>query len=209
MNQSDSHAETSETDLAEAKAGLRKRMRAVRAKASADGLEAAQALKNQVIKQLTDQKLLKDGVVVAGYMALSGELDPEPTLDALFGTGIGIALPVTGEPGDPLIFRTWRTGDPLNMGRFGTREPANTAPQVEPDVVLVPLLAFDAQGNRLGFGGGYYDWTLAELRQSKNIAAYGVGFDVQEVPEVPTNALDARLDGVFTPSRFATFTSSR
>lgn len=193
-------------DLAEAKAALRQHMRGVRAEASAQGEAAAQALKNQTISQLTSQNLLKDGVIIAGYRALTSELDPALALGALQEAGTTVALPVTGEPGEPLIFRVWRTGDPLAMGRFGTLEPAVTAPQVEPDVVLTPLLAFDAQGNRLGFGGGYYDRTLAELRQSrtkgKSIVAYGVGFDQQEVPQVPTNALDARLDGVLTPSRF-------
>lgn len=193
--------DTSASGLADAKADLRKRMREVRADASTQGAEAAQALKSQIIRHMTDQNLLKDGVIVAGYMALNSELDPAPTLEALLKAGVGIALPVTGEPGEPLIFRTWRTGDPLTLGRFGTLEPADTALQVEPDVVLVPLLAFDVQGGRLGFGGGYYDRTLAELRQAKNIVAYGVGFDVQEVPQVPTNALDARLNGVFTPTR--------
>lgn len=195
------------TAVAEAKASLRKLMRTVRAEVSAKGGEAPADLKKQIIGHVTDQKLIKKGVVVAGYMALSGELDPEPTLEALLEAGVIVALPVTGEPGEALVFRTWRAGEPLDMGRFGTLEPKASAPQVAPDLVLVPLLAFDSQGNRLGFGGGYYDRTLAEIRQNKNIAAYGVAFDEQEVEAVPADSLDAPLDGVFTPSRFVAFTT--
>lgn len=196
------HTPAADAKLAKDKAALRTHMRAVRTEASIGGEEASQALRQQVMDQLCGSDGLKTGVVVAGYVSIHAELDPGPALEALREKGAEIALPVTGEPGEPLVFRTWQAGEGLEMGRFGTFEPNAAAPQVDPDVVLVPLLAFDGQGNRLGFGGGYYDRTLSALRSAKNIVAYGVAFEAQEVAQVPTNALDARLDGVFTPSRF-------
>lgn len=189
--------------VAEAKSVLRKRMRTVRAEVSArNGDAAAQALKSQFMAQIDPQKLHTEGAVIAGYMALSGELDLEPTLNALLEHGLSLTLPVTGELGDALVFRAWRAGDALDMSRFGTLEPKPSAPVLEPDVILVPLLAFDVRGNRLGFGGGYYDRTLAELRANKKIAAYGIAFDEQEAEDVPSDVFDAPLNGIFTPSRF-------
>lgn len=196
-----------EDSIADAKAALRKQMRTVRTQASAEqGTTAAEGLKHQILSHFESTGGLA-GQVVAGYVSIHAELDPGPALQALEAQGALIALPVTGELGDPLVFRAWRHGEPLDMGRFGTFEPPDTAPSVDPDVVLVPLLAFDGKGNRLGFGGGYYDRTLAELKMDKKIAAYGIAFDAQEVAHVPTNTLDEGMDGVFTESRLAAFTA--
>jgi 5-formyltetrahydrofolate cyclo-ligase len=100
--------------------------------------------------------------------------------------------------GKPLMMRTWHWGEELGSGVWGIREPKPEAAQVDPDIVLVPLLAFDRAGYRLGYGGGYYDLTIAGLRARKTITAVGIAFAAQEVARVPTTPRDARLDLVLT-----------
>jgi 5-formyltetrahydrofolate cyclo-ligase len=97
-----------------------------------------------------------------------------------------------------LVIRAWRWGEPLAAGVWGIREPKPEAPQVDPDVVLVPLLAFDRAGARVGYGGGYYDLTLARLRARKPVMAVGVAYAIQEIEQVPTTPRDAVLDLVLT-----------
>jgi 5-formyltetrahydrofolate cyclo-ligase len=99
----------------------------------------------------------------------------------------------------PLQFRRWSPGDPLRTVQWGIREPAEAAPVVEPDVLLVPLLAFDRGGHRLGYGGGYYDRTLRALRSRRPVTAVGLAFAEQEVDAVPHLDYDERLDWVLTP----------
>ena len=101
--------------------------------------------------------------------------------------------------GEPLLFRRWRIGDPLIARTWGILEPDESAAVVEPDVLLLPLLAFDAEGWRLGYGGGFYDRTLTRLRRRKPIVAIALAFASQEVDAVPHSAYDERLDWVLTP----------
>lgn len=136
--------------------------------------------------------------VVAGFWPLPGEIDPRPLMLALAGRGHALALPVTGGRGTPLSFRLFRFGDPLVAGPFGTREPPAEAPRLEPDWLLVPLLAFDRAGNRLGQGAGYYDATLAALRVRRRVFALGIAFALQEVERVPRDDHDQRLDAIAT-----------
>lgn len=138
------------------------------------------------------------GAIIAGFWPLPGEIDPRPLMLALAGRGHVLALPLTGARGTPLSFRLFRFGDPLVPGPFGTREPAAQAPTLEPDWLLVPLLAFDRAGNRLGHGAGYYDATLAALRARRRVFALGIAFAAQEVERVPTDDRDERLDAVAT-----------
>lgn len=98
----------------------------------------------------------------------------------------------------PMEFRRWHAGDTLVPGQLGTNQPAKEAPVVEPSVLLVPLLAFDRAGYRLGYGGGYYDRTLAALRAGREVVAFGVAFAGQEVDHVPHDETDQRLDWVIT-----------
>jgi 5-formyltetrahydrofolate cyclo-ligase len=105
---------------------------------------------------------------------------------------------VTGRRGQPLTMRDWTWGEPLASGVWGIREPKPQALQVEPDILLVPLLAFDRAGYRLGYGGGYYDLTLAQLRSRKAVIAVGLAFAIQEIAGVPTTPRDATLDLVLT-----------
>jgi 5-formyltetrahydrofolate cyclo-ligase len=111
-----------------------------------------------------------------------------------------LALPAIAGKGKPLLFRAWTPGDLMDKGVWGIAEPKADKPAVEPDVVLVPLLAFDRQGWRLGYGGGFYDRTLQELRARKPIAAVGLAYEGQEVEAVPRLDYDQQLDWVLTPS---------
>ncbi|MGB8603446.1 MAG: 5-formyltetrahydrofolate cyclo-ligase [Rhizomicrobium sp.] len=141
---------------------------------------------------------LPPGSCVAGYWPLAGEADPRLLMAALQRRGHTLALPCIVGPDQPLIFRGWRIGDPLVAGTFGTSEPPASCPQMVPQVLLVPLLAFDIAGYRLGYGGGYYDRSLAELRESGTPLAVGIAFAGQEVDAVPVEATDQRLDLVIS-----------
>lgn len=138
------------------------------------------------------------GAIVAGFWPLPGEIDPRPLMLALAGRGHALALPVSGLRGTPLSFRLFRFGDPLAAGPFGTREPPAEAPRLEPDWLLVPLLAFDRAGNRLGHGAGYYDATLAALRARRPVFALGIAFAAQQVERVPSDDRDQPLDAIAT-----------
>ena len=138
------------------------------------------------------------GTIVSGFMPLGGEINPLPLMKKLAAQGARLALPVVAGRGQPLVMRSWAWGEPLNAGVWGIREPKPEAPEVEPDILLVPLLAFDRAGYRLGYGGGYYDRTIGRLRANKPVTAVGVAFAAQEVPQVPISPRDARLDLVLT-----------
>lgn len=137
--------------------------------------------------------------LVSAYCAMGEELDPSRLLERLASQGYVTALPVITPLGSPLIFRAWRPGEPLVPRKWGIREPTDQAQIVEPDVLLVPLLAFDRAGGRLGYGGGYYDRTLGRLRSLKQIVAIGLAFAEQELERVPVQTHDQPLDWVLTP----------
>lgn len=140
---------------------------------------------------------LPERAVVAGYWPLEGEIDPLPLMTALAARGHVLALPAVTETGGILEFRRWAPGDALESGPRGTSHPAD-APPVIPDAVLVPLLAFDRRGFRLGYGGGYYDRTLGGLRRGGALVAVGLAFAAQEVETVPTDPWDIPLDLIAT-----------
>lgn len=145
------------------------------------------------------------GAVIGGFWPLAGEIDIRPLMGALSAQGHELALPCTPRAGNPLIFRGWQYGDKLKAGPYGTREPFSKAPQRAPDFVLVPLLAFNPLGERLGYGGGFYDRTLSELRGRGDVFACGAAFAAQEAPHIPTDEFDQRLDGILTEQFFRTF----
>jgi 5-formyltetrahydrofolate cyclo-ligase len=132
--------------------------------------------------------------VVAGYWPIGTELDVRHTLSHLDLIGFGCALPVVVAKGEPLVFRTWTPQTPMERSGLGILAPAATVPEVDPDVLLVPLLAFDRAGYRLGYGAGFYDRTLERLRRSKRVTAIGIGFAGQEVGSVPRDRYDQPLD---------------
>lgn len=137
--------------------------------------------------------------VIAGYYPIGTELSPLSLLEKLSQR---TCLPVVLEKNTPLIFYAWQPGQPLEDSYYGTRIPV-TKETVIPDIVIVPLLAWNKLGARLGYGGGFYDRTLAQLRQNKTIYTVGYGFDVQEVLfGLPVEATDIPLDAVVTESRF-------
>ena len=138
------------------------------------------------------------GAIVSGFMPLKSEISPLPLMQRLAEQGAELALPRIVGRGKPLSMRAWQFGAPLERGQWGIREPAADAPEVDPDVLLVPLLAFDRAGYRIGYGAGYYDMTIARLRSLKKIVAVGIAFAMQEVPDVPKTARDERLDLVLT-----------
>ncbi len=138
------------------------------------------------------------GVIVSGFMPIKSEINPLPLMQKLAGAGARLALPRIVGRGHPLSIRAWALGAPLVRGQWGIREPAPDAPEVDPDIILVSLLAFDRAGYRLGFGAGYYDMTLAALRARKTVVAVGIAFAAQQVPAVPRTERDARLDLVLT-----------
>ena len=138
------------------------------------------------------------GLVVSGFMPLKSEINPLPLMQKLAGQGARLALPAIAGRGEPLILRAWEPGAPLERGQWGIREPTADGAEVEPDILLVPLVVFDRAGHRIGYGAGYYDLTIARLRARKAVMAVGVAFAIQEVATVPATARDARLDLVLT-----------
>jgi 5-formyltetrahydrofolate cyclo-ligase len=178
--------------LAEAKTRLRAEARALRERLVQPG--AADAVAQHILAS----GLIRPGARVSGYLAIGSELDPAPVLAALAARGHATLMPVVAARGEPLLFRRWRPGEPLVQGPLGTRMPHPDAPVEAPDVLLTPLLAFDAAGYRLGYGGGYYDRTLRLLRADKAIAAIGLAYAGQEVDNLPRHPGDERLDAVAT-----------
>jgi len=143
--------------------------------------------------------------VVSGFWPMAEELDIRPLMIELHNQGCQLALPVVVAKRQPLVFRAWRPGDPLEAGVFGTLHPSPKREVVEPDALIVPLLACDEEGWRLGYGGGFYDRTLEALRAKKIVTAVGVGFNAQLLPEVPHGPSDQRLDWLLTDKRACAF----
>jgi len=141
---------------------------------------------------------VEPGVLVSGFSPIGSEINPLPLMRRLVRRGARLALPVVMGRGQPLVLRAWALGEPLGKGQWGIREPRADAPEVKPDILLVPLAAFDRTGHRIGYGAGYYDLTLAALRVHKPILAVGISYAAQEIAAVPATARDARLDLVLT-----------
>lgn len=137
---------------------------------------------------------------VSGFSAIGEELDAMPLLTRLIGEGYGVCLPVMEGKGKPLVFRAWKPGEALNEVTWGIKEPLASAPVVEPDIVLAALLAYDTRGYRLGYGGGFYDRTIARLKAIKPAVVIGLAYDEQKVDAVPYNDYDQPVDWVLTPS---------
>ena len=139
---------------------------------------------------------------IAGYWPIADEIDVRPLLERLAQIGRSLSLPCVPGPNEPLVFREWLPGNALAAGPFGTQQPVEDATIAGPSVLLIPLLAFDAAGGRLGYGGGYYDRTLAALRKDGHIIAIGVAYAGQEIGCVPPESSDQFLDWIATVSGF-------
>ena len=138
------------------------------------------------------------GAIVSGFSPLKSEINPLPLMRRLAAAGASLALPVVQGRGKPLIMRAFAFGDALASGQWGIREPKPEAADVAPDILLVPMLAFDRSGRRIGYGAGYYDMTIAKFRAMKQVVAVGIAYAAQEIAEVPVTERDARLDLVLT-----------
>ena len=179
--------------IEEAKAALRTRARAARAsldhgERAEAAVAAAQHFFNAVALQASD--------VVAAYWRIRDELDCQPILVKLMDSNQRVVLPVVLGPEEPLDLRVWEPGASLYESGFGTLAPSDLAPRAEPDIVIMPLLGFDARGTRLGYGGGYYDRTLA--RMSKKPKLVGLAFAAQELDRIPRAPHDVPLDIIVT-----------
>jgi 5-formyltetrahydrofolate cyclo-ligase len=181
-------------EIAEAKAAIRRDAQALRNALPAELRAQAAA----TIAARPFPRALPAGAIVSGFMPLKSEINPVPLMQKLATAGARLALPVVCGRGKPLLMRAFAFGDPLASGVWGIREPKPDAPEVVPDVLLVPLLAFDRAGNRVGYGAGYYDLTIASLRAQGSVLAVGIAFAAQQIAQVPATARDARLDLVLT-----------
>jgi 5-formyltetrahydrofolate cyclo-ligase len=141
---------------------------------------------------------VKPGMIVAAFMPMKTEINPLPLLRQAAAAGAQLALPCIAGRGKPLIMRAWKFGDAFKAGQWGIREPVPEAPQVYPDILIVPLACFDRAGHRVGYGAGYYDMTIHALRATKKIIAIGIAFAAQEIAKVPATEHDERLDFVLT-----------
>jgi 5-formyltetrahydrofolate cyclo-ligase len=174
---------------------------AARAAAFARRAEAFAKGQGQAAEILADYLSPHRGKVLSGYMPMRSEIDPLPAMAAHQGP---VGVPVILAKASPLRFREWSPGCRLVEGAFKALVPEEGA-WVEPEVMIVPLLAFDARGYRLGYGGGFYDRTLEGLRARGPVLAVGFAFAAQEVAEVPTDAFDQRLDAMVTENGVTLF----
>jgi 5-formyltetrahydrofolate cyclo-ligase len=141
---------------------------------------------------------IAQGAVVSGYSPIRSEIDPMPLMQQLASRGVRLALPTVKARGQSLIFRAWSVNDRLLLGSLGIPEPSPAAAEVVPDIMLVPLAAFDRAGHRIGYGAGYYDHTFSYLRKMKAVVGVGLAFALQEIETVPALSHDVALDYVLT-----------
>jgi 5-formyltetrahydrofolate cyclo-ligase len=180
---------------ADPKAALR-RAALARRSGLAPGVRAA--LSRRLAEEGLRLARLWDPRAVSAFHPLRDEPDTLELLRALAAEGFATALPVVVGRGSALTFRLWRPGDPTRAGAMSIAEPLESAPAIDPDLLFVPLACFDRRGNRIGYGAGYYDRTLAGLRALKPVHAVGVAYGVCEVAAVPYEAHDQSLDAIVT-----------
>ena len=182
-------------DTAALKASLRAQARERRAVA----YRATGALVAAQLSNFLPGLYLPARCIVAGYLQRGSEIDPLPALKSLRNGGYRLALPVVTAKNAPLVFRAWAPDDPVTPDAQGLPAPLPSSPEIVPEVVFVPLVAFDSRGHRLGTGAGYYDRTLPGLRaQNSKLLAVGLAFSIQQERELPHEATDVPLDAVIT-----------
>lgn len=175
------------------KAQVRKDSFVRRKQAHAAAAGAAEDLRDHLLAS----RLLTGAGVISAYRPIRTEIDPTPLMDALHAAGHRLAVPVILGEAQPLEFHEWWPGAPMQDGAFGAEVPVDGVALV-PDVVLVPLLAFDRKGWRLGYGGGFYDRTLEGLRAAGSVRAIGLAYAAQEIDAVPIEPTDQLLDAIVT-----------
>ncbi|MBI5321578.1 5-formyltetrahydrofolate cyclo-ligase [Bradyrhizobium sp.] len=187
MDAAPSKAEPSKADLRAAALAAR----------DALGDKKREAAANKIAKRGLPFEIAP-GAVVSGYSPIRNELDPAPLMLKLALAGARLALPVVNARGKSLTFRAWSPSDRLVLGSLGIPEPSPAAAELIPDIMLVPLAAFDRAGHRIGYGAGHYDHTFAHLRKSHHVTSVGLAFSVQEIPSIPALSHDVALDFVLT-----------
>ena len=179
------------------KTAVRQRLRVLRRTLAAQSPQAAlEAAARLPVPAFTAFK------VVSGYRPQGAEIDPEPLMRLLAEAGATLCLPVAAHRDSGLAFRAWKPGQGLIPDAFGIPSPPPSSPDVEPDLIITPLLAFDRNGGRLGQGGGHYDRTLANLRARKRVFVLGLGYAGQEVPTIPLEPHDQRMDAILTETGY-------
>jgi 5-formyltetrahydrofolate cyclo-ligase len=187
-------------DIAAAKQALRTEALARRA-ALIDRAQLSQKIAARFLETIP----IREHATVSAFVAIGEEADPAPLIEALRAKGHAIALPRVVGKGKPLKFHLWAHGTKLVPGPFGLSQPAADWPEAIPRVLAVPLLAFDGEGNRLGYGAGFYDRTLLELRGAHTVVAAGYAFAAQEVALVPHHEGDQKLDWIVTDAHSRKF----
>jgi 5-formyltetrahydrofolate cyclo-ligase len=185
---------TPTADIDAAKASLRRAATERRRAALRRGPQAGEAVRDNFLAAIR----VPSGTSVSAYWPLEEEFDPRPLLTELHRRGHPVGLPVILGKGQPLLFRRWEPAMELMRGSFRVMTPPPGAPEIIPRLLLVPLLAFDRAGYRLGYGGGFYDRTIAKLRATGEALAVGVAFAALEVPAVPRDDTDQPLDWIVT-----------
>jgi 5-formyltetrahydrofolate cyclo-ligase len=150
---------------------------------------------------------LPHGAIVAAYWPIRDELDCKPVLTRLVDSGQPVCLPIVTGDDQPLTMRLWAQAAPLYASGFGSLAPGDDAPIVEPDVIIMPLLGFDTSGTRLGYGGGYYDRTLALMTRRPQLIGYA--FAAQQLPSIPHEPHDIPLDMVVTEDGIVRFNEGK
>ncbi|MDP3173261.1 MAG: 5-formyltetrahydrofolate cyclo-ligase [Phenylobacterium sp.] len=179
------------------KAALRARMRTLRAELARAGPRAG-----EIAAADLPMERLPAFAMFSGYHASGSEMNPSALIRRISQTGAMFALPVALAKDQPLIFRAWEADMDLEPDAVGVPSPPASAPELHPDLVICPLLAFDRRGGRLGQGGGHYDRTLANLRALKSVFVLGLAYSGQEVDAVPMGEHDQRLDAVLTETGY-------
>jgi 5-formyltetrahydrofolate cyclo-ligase len=170
--------------------------------------EADRAAASDALARLAFPLPIRPDTVVAGYAPIRSEIDPVPLMRALAEQGARQALPAIVARDAPLVFCAWTPEQMLQPGAYGILAPAPGAPHLIPDILLVPLAAFDRAGHRIGYGAGYYDRSLTQLRAVQPVTAIGLAFDTQEIAAIPAGPHDVALDFVLTETRVIDFRSS-
>jgi len=182
------------TDLAEAKRVARAAAYSRRDAIHAAATGAARAAAGHALSEVAHLRGIDR---ISGYLPIRSEIDPRPLMRAFLGLGFHVCVPVVEERARPLRFRTWTPASRIVPGAHGVDVPED-GDWCDPELLVVPLLAFDARGHRLGYGGGYYDRTLASLRDRTDVRAVGIAYADQQIAEIPHGAQDMRLDAIVT-----------
>ncbi|RMF37931.1 MAG: 5-formyltetrahydrofolate cyclo-ligase [Alphaproteobacteria bacterium] len=182
------------TGLKQAKIAARRQAREQRAAAHAQAMLLGRWATAHLVELF---RLRPECEVIAGYLPIRSEIDPVPAMTRLHREGRRICAPVVGDRDAPLSFRLWQPGCRLVEGAFGAPIPAE-GETVRPDALIVPMLAFDDRRFRLGYGGGFYDRTIAMLRDTGGVLAVGFAYAAQRMAELPVEATDMALDAIVT-----------